>query len=81
MTPAWSVHYDSGAKWSTKEQSYSEKNVSFSSSEGKQDGMDVEYSIGINVGDRQYVSYRILLTLKLTLSCSLQRLSSQGYLS
>ncbi|KAJ7899677.1 hypothetical protein B0H13DRAFT_1883764 [Mycena leptocephala] len=53
VTPAWSVHYDSGAKWSTKEQSYPEKNVSFSSSEGKQDGMDVEYSIGINVGDPQ----------------------------
>ncbi|KAJ7899673.1 hypothetical protein B0H13DRAFT_2518519 [Mycena leptocephala] len=53
VTPAWCVHYDLGATWSTNKQSYSEKNVSFSSSEGKQDGMDVEYSIGINVGDRQ----------------------------
>ncbi|KAJ7794118.1 hypothetical protein B0H14DRAFT_2622183 [Mycena olivaceomarginata] len=54
VTPMWSVDYEPGDQWSTEEQSYSEQNVSFNPSEIKtynERGMDVEYSMGINVGD------------------------------
>ncbi|KAJ6545392.1 hypothetical protein B0H19DRAFT_999126, partial [Mycena capillaripes] len=56
VTPAWFVDYEDGDRWRTDEHSYWEQNVSFKQSEddmNRQHGMDVEYSMGINVANTE----------------------------
>jgi hypothetical protein len=67
VTPTWWVDYEPGDAWEANGQSYSEQNVSFSPSQDPNEhGMNVQYSMGLNVGDPDNVSYQILSALKLT---------------
>ncbi|KAJ7146984.1 hypothetical protein C8R44DRAFT_20767 [Mycena epipterygia] len=49
VTPQWIVDYEHGDRWETGTKYYSAQNISYTATDGNQRGIDVEFSVGINV--------------------------------